>query len=99
MNNTKTKSGKVITVRKNQITNAKEAIMWHLKTKTITSIQAMQLYGTTRLAVHICALRKQGYNIITIPVEHKTFYGTTSTYAKYKYINPMKSLDSTSKQK
>ena len=82
--------GKLITVRKNQVEKAKDAILFHLKTKTLTSWEAWELWGVTRLASYICELRKEGYNIKTISVPHTNKFGTKGTYAKYKYINPIK---------
>lgn len=43
-----------------------DAILNHLKSgKTITPIEALNLYGSFRLAARIASLRQQGYNIVT----------------------------------
>lgn len=62
-------------------------ILEHLKSgKSITSLEAINLYGATRLSSIIYALRKRGYtivaNIITVP----TRYGKTSRVAQYTLI-------------
>ena len=42
------------------------AILEHLKSgKTITPIEALNLYGSFRLAARISDLRQQGHNIVT----------------------------------
>jgi hypothetical protein len=47
-------------------TSQTEAILEHLKSgKTITPIEALNLYGSFRLAARISDLRQQGHNIIT----------------------------------
>lgn len=56
------------------------------KHRTITSMQAFEMFGVTRLAGIICKLRKRGYLIKTVMCETKTRYGTNSQYAKYQYV-------------
>ena len=69
-------------VVKNQTTE----ILKHLKTKkSITSIDAINLYGATRLASIIYNLRKRGYIIETKTCLGKTRYGDVCQYAKYIY--------------
>lgn len=50
----------------------------------ITSLQAIELFGVTRLADIIFRLRKAGYDIITEQITKKNSYGHTTTYACYK---------------
>lgn len=50
---------------------------------TITSWQAIQQYGATRLASIICNLRKKGYDIETISILDKDRNGNVCPYAKY----------------
>ena len=50
---------------------------------TITSWQAIQQYGATRLASIICELRKKGYEIKTITEMTKDRNNNTCQYAKY----------------
>jgi len=51
----------------------------------ITSWEAIQQYGATRLASIICNLRKQGYDIETKTELAKDRNGNTCQYAKYVY--------------
>lgn len=60
------------------------AVLDHLKVKgNITSLEAIEYYGATRLADIIFRLRKRGYNIKTINCTGKTRFGTVCNYAKY----------------
>lgn len=64
---------------------ATEAILDHLKThKTITSQEAFEMFGVTRLAAIIFNLRKE-YEIDTLMMETTTRFGETCQYAKYRY--------------
>ena len=57
---------KTITINENEISSSIDAIKWHLKNYGhITSLQAIKLYGATRLADIIYKLKKQGYTIHT----------------------------------
>lgn len=49
----------------------------------ITSMQAFEKYGITRLAAVIFDLRELGYDIDTVMVEGQNRYGETTRYAKY----------------
>ncbi len=51
----------------------------------ITSWEAIQLYGETRLADKILKLRQKGWNIVTIMMEGTDRNGNLSRYAKYVY--------------
>ena len=69
-------------VVKNQTTE----ILKHLKKhRSITSIDAIELYGATRLASIIYNLRQRGYMIETKMCVGKTRYGDAVNYAKYIY--------------
>ena len=50
---------------------------------SITSWEAIQQYGATRLSAIIFNLRKQGYDIRTIMREETDRYGNTCQYANY----------------
>lgn len=64
-----------------------EAIKLHLlKYGQITSFEAIQNYGATRLAMHIHVFRNQGMNIETFKVSKPNRYGTISTFANYKLV-------------
>lgn len=49
----------------------------------ITSWEAIQKYGATRLSAIIFNLRKKGYDIRTIMREETDRYGNTCQYANY----------------
>lgn len=64
-------------------TSQRYAILRHLKKRRfITPMEALNLYHSFRLAVHINVLRNRGHNILTHIV--RTDEGTT--YAKYEYL-------------
>lgn len=61
-------------------------ILNHLKTKgTITSKEAFNLYGATRLSAVIFDLRQSGYLIDTVDTFGKNRFGHTCCYATYVY--------------
>lgn len=49
----------------------------------ISSMDAFEHLGVTRLAAVIFELRKKGYDIETVIVEGKDRYGNKSRYARY----------------
>lgn len=62
----------------------KDKVLEHLnKYKSITSLEAIDKYGATRLSSIIFKLRKKGYNIVTEPVEYIDRYGNKTYYGKY----------------
>lgn len=62
----------------------RNAILNHLKNiGTITSMEAFNLYGVTRLSAIIHDLRDMGFPIHTIMVDGKTRFGDSTKYAKY----------------
>lgn len=68
-----------------------EAIKLHLlKYGQITSFEAIQNYGVTRLAMYIHTFRKDGLNIKTTNVSKPNRFGTISTFANYKLIKKSK---------
>lgn len=63
----------------------RQAILKHLQTKgSITSMEAFQKYGATRLSAIIFDFRKMGYDIVTHIIVGKNRYGGTSQYAEYR---------------
>ena len=53
----------------------------------ITSMQAIEMFGATRLSAIIFDLRnKHGYNIITHDIVGKNRYGGVCQYAEYELI-------------
>lgn len=64
--------------------NKTELVRQHLlRFGSITSWQAINLYGETRLASVICSLRDKGYDIRTIMCEFQDKYGNIGRYANY----------------
>lgn len=64
-----------------------KAILQHLQSKgNITSMEAIELYGATRLSAIIFCLREHGYNIITQKVDGVNRYGNKMKYARYLYL-------------
>ena len=59
-------------------------VLEHLKSgKSITSLEAINDYGFTRLSAIICVLRKRGYDIDTKMVKVPTRYGKETIVAQY----------------
>lgn len=59
-------------------------VLEHLRTQgNITSLEAIQLYGITRLADVIFKLRKRGYDIQTLPATVLNRYGEPCNIAYY----------------
>ena len=64
--------------------NKTQVVLEHLKNYgTITSLEAIDKYGATRLSDIIYRLRKQGYNIETVDLPFTDRFGTKSHYGKY----------------
>ena len=67
-------------------TNKTQQVLRHLQTKgTITSMEAYDLYGATRLSAIIFNLRVH-YIIDTVDMEIVDRYGNTCHFAKYVYV-------------
>lgn len=61
-----------------------QIILEHLfENNTITSMEAYDKYGITRLAARIAELRKAGWFINTTQKSGKNRYGNTVVYAEY----------------
>ena len=68
-------------------TTQQNEVLKHLKKhRSLTSKEAFELFGATRLSDVIFKLRAKGYDIRTTMIESKTRYGTPTAYAKYTYI-------------
>ena len=64
--------------------NKTKAVMLHLiEEGSITSWEAIQLYGATRLSAIIFNLRNRGMNIETTMIEFTDRFGSKAQYAKY----------------
>ena len=67
---------------------SRQAILKHMvehPLEGITSKQAFELFGVTRLAAVIYDLRELGYHIDTLIMEGTTRFGEACRYAKYIY--------------
>ena len=81
--------GKEILIQQHQVSTQKDAVKCHLKDfETITSMTAFTDYGITRLSSIIHSLRREGYNITSIPMTRVNRYNHSVTFSKYKYIKP-----------
>lgn len=70
------------------MTNKTNEVLKHLQDKkSITSIEAIDLYGATRLSAIIFNLKKKGYDIITKREECVDRYGNTCQFARYIYLS------------
>lgn len=64
--------------------NQRSMVLNHLREHgSITSMEAFQLYGVTRLSSIVHFFRKSGVNIHTIMTDGKTRYGDSCKFAKY----------------
>lgn len=72
---------------KEKKTNKTEKVLEHLQTYgCITSLEAIELYGATRLSDIIFRLRNKGLNILTVDMPFVDRFGTKSIYGKYILI-------------
>lgn len=70
--------------KKEEIKTKTSEILKHLKVKgSITSMEAFELYGATRLSAIIFVLRKRGYDISTKDETCSDRYGHVCNYARY----------------
>lgn len=80
---------KKITITQNEVKTQTGAIMWHLKTYGhITTWEAIQQYGATRLASIICNLRKNDYDIQSVIQETINRFNRKTKIVKYIYTEP-----------
>lgn len=71
-------------------TNKTKEVLKHLEKKgSITSWEAIKLYGATRLSAIIFNLRERGYVIDSLWMEDTDRYGNLSRYVKYIYKGQM----------
>lgn len=61
----------------------KAVLQWLQTHASISSMEAIQNFGATRLSAIIFKLRKRGYNIETVTVEGKDRFGNSVRYARY----------------
>lgn len=67
-------------------TQLNEVLAYMQSGNRITSMQAIDKFGATRLSDIIFRLRKSGYNIKTHNIVTKNRYGATTVYAEYELI-------------
>ena len=61
-----------------------ERVLNHLREHgSITSLEAIELYGATRLSAIIYNLRNRGYDIVTMNMPFIDRFGSKSIYGKY----------------
>ena len=75
-------------VKDNQMKRVKE---WLEEGKTLTSMQAYDMWGCTRMSDKVFKLRKHGMDIETVMLTRKNRFGDTCNYAEYVYKKPSKS--------
>lgn len=64
--------------------NQVDLVLDHLKRKGyITTWEAFELYGITRLSAKIHILRKENYKITSVSTTRKNRYGHICTYSTY----------------
>ena len=67
----------------------KSEVLRHLQEKgSITSLQAIELYGATRLSDIVYKLKKEGYDIITEYNNTLDRYGNRCNFANYVLVKP-----------
>lgn len=60
-------------------------VLKHLKSgKSITSLEAINLYGATRLSAIIHRLRKRGFDIVSVSERKLDRYGKVCTFSRYR---------------
>lgn len=65
-------------------TTKTQRVLNHLKQYgSITSLEAIDMYGATRLSAIIFRLRNHGYDIETIKMPFTDRYGNYNVYGKY----------------
>ena len=60
----------IVPVAKSRYGTQKDNILRWLRDKPITPMEALEHFGSMRLAAHINVLREEGYNIYTEDVKH-----------------------------
>jgi len=75
------------TVTLNNMATQNEQILNYLQThKTITSLQAINEFGVTRLSHVIYSLKKEGHNIYTETISVKNRFGKRCSVASYSLV-------------
>jgi len=72
--------------RPKTINSQREKVLNHLMNNSLTSMQAFEDYGITRLSAIIFNLRDEGYNINTTMYHGTNRFGNSCVYAEYTLI-------------
>ena len=68
--------------------NQTNVVLSHLKSgRTITTMDAYELYGITRLSAKIFELRDKGYNIQFNRIKTTNRFGNKCSYKEYFLVN------------
>ena len=67
-------------------TQISEVLKYLKRYRNITSMEAFEKFGATRLSDIVYKLRKRGYDIKTVMCEGKTRYGGRTSFAIYRYV-------------
>ena len=59
---------------------------WLKSRAGITSMEAFENFGATRLSAIIFELKRKGYNIETVMVDGRDRYGNRSRFARYYLV-------------
>ena len=71
---------------KTQKSQKSEVLKYMMTHKGITSIQAIEKFGATRLSDIIYRLQKDGYEFNKEQITTKNRYGHVTTYIKYSLV-------------
>ncbi len=71
---------------KQKRTQRSEVLKYLQTHKGITSMQAIEKFGATRLSAIIFDLKRKGYNIVTIMKDGENRYGESVRFAEYRLI-------------
>lgn len=67
-----------------------DRLLKHLKTKSITQVEAAQTLGIQRLAARILDLREKGHDIVTTIMKVSNRYGEVCKIARYRLVKNKK---------
>ena len=65
------------------MTKTQAVLEWLQTNASISSMEAIQNFGATRLSAIIFNLRKRGYNIETVMVDGRDRFGNQMRFARY----------------
>jgi hypothetical protein len=65
------------------MTQTQAVLEWLQSNASISSMEAIQNFGATRLSAIIFSLRQKGYNIETVMVDGRDRFGNPTRFARY----------------